>query len=205
MRFLAGTLLTLVTASLLVAQQTVAPGAASVSQTADPSTQSESQAPATPAAPPPPQPTGPGQNTAAPIADSSPQQSSPQQNPAAVPQSQTAATSSDASLPPGTAIIPTVTKREAADAKRQFQAGVKLKSKGHLDAAFDKFCSASELDPRNVDYLTAREFTRQELAMQALKDGNQAMMQQNEIVAMADFRRALEYDSTNDYAHAKAA
>ncbi len=77
---------------------------------------------------------------------------------------------------------------------------MKLKSKGHLDAAFDKFCSASELDPRNVDYLTAREFTRQELVMQALKHGNQAMMEQNEIVAMADFRRALEYDPTNDYA-----
>ena len=97
-------------------------------------------------------------------------------------------------------MVPTVTRREAAEAKRQFQTGVKLKSKGHLDAAFDKFCSASELDPRNVDYITAREFTRQELAMRALKHGNQAMMEQNEIVAVADFRRALEYDPTNDYA-----
>jgi general secretion pathway protein D len=96
--------------------------------------------------------------------------------------------------------LPTVTKREAAEAKRQFDAGVKLKSKGHLDAAFDKFSSASELDPLNVSYVTAREFTRQELALQALKHGNQAMQDHNEIVAMADFRRALEYDPTNDYA-----
>ncbi len=96
--------------------------------------------------------------------------------------------------------FPRSRSREAAEAKRQFQAGVKLKSKGHLDVAFDKFCSASELDPRNVNYITAREFTRQELAMQALKHGNQAMMEHNEIVAMADFRRALEYDPTNDYA-----
>jgi len=199
MRFLAGTLLTLVTASLLVAQQSVAPGAASVSPTPNPSTQGESQTPATPAATPP-QPTGPVQNTSAPTAGSSPQPSSPDQNPATASPSQTAATSTGASAPLGTAIVPTLTKREAAEAKRQFQAGVKLKSKGHLDAAFDKFCSASELDPRNVDYLTAREVTRQELAMQALKDGNQAMMQQNEIVAMADFRRALDYDPTNDYA-----
>jgi len=97
-------------------------------------------------------------------------------------------------------IPPTVSKREAAEAKRQFDAGVKLKSKGHLDAAFDKFSSASELDPRNISYLTAREFTRQELALQALKQGNTAMQDHNEIVAMADFRRALDYDPTNDYA-----
>ena len=102
--------------------------------------------------------------------------------------------------PPGTPILPMVTPREAAEAKRQFQAGVKLKSKGHLDAAFGKFSSASELDPRNVTYVTAREFARQELALIALKQGNQAMQKNNEIVAMADFQRALHYDPTNDYA-----
>lgn len=96
--------------------------------------------------------------------------------------------------------MPTPTKREIAEAKRQFEAGVKLNSKGHMDAAFTKFSSASELDPRNVDYLTAREFTRQELAMQALTRGNKAMLDHNEIVAMAEFRRALEYDPTNQYA-----
>lgn len=96
--------------------------------------------------------------------------------------------------------MPTVTPREAAEAKHQFQAGMKLKSKGHLDAAFDKFTSASELDPRNVTYVTAREFARQELALRALKQGNQAMQNNNEIVAMADFRRALDYDPSNDYA-----
>lgn len=97
-------------------------------------------------------------------------------------------------------LLPTVTKREAAEAQKQFQAGVKLKTKGHLGEAFNKFTSASELDPRNVSYVTAREFTRQELAMQALQQGNKAMQEHNEIVAMADFRRALEYDPSNDYA-----
>jgi len=77
---------------------------------------------------------------------------------------------------------------------------VKLKQKGHLEAAFDKFCSAAELDPRNVNYLTAREFTREELAMRALEAGNKAMLQHNDIVALADFQHALQYDPTNDYA-----
>jgi tetratricopeptide (TPR) repeat protein len=181
MRFLAGTLLTLATASLLVAQQNVAPGAANVPANEPAAAQTNSQP-----APSPPAVT-PDSASSAPAAGASSPPSAGQ-------------TGAVSTAPLGTALVPTVTRREAAEAKRQFQAGVKLKSKGHLDAAFDKFCSASELDPRNVDYLTAREFTRQELVMQALKHGNQAMMEQNEIVAMADFRRALEYDPTNDYA-----
>ena len=75
-----------------------------------------------------------------------------------------------------------------------------MKSSGNLDAAFEKFDLAAELAPHNVEYLTAREFTRQQLVMQALKQGNLAMLDHNEIVAMADFRRALEFDPTNEYA-----
>ncbi len=101
---------------------------------------------------------------------------------------------------PGTPIFPNVTKKQAAEAKRQFEAGVKLKEKGHLDAAFTKFVSASQLDPTKLDYITAREFTREELAYQALQRGNKAMQDNNEIVAMAEFRRALDYDPTNNYA-----
>ena len=97
-------------------------------------------------------------------------------------------------------ILPNVSRREAANAKKQFEAGVKLKKQGKLDEAFTKFSSASELDPRNVSYVTAREFTREELAYQALQQGNKAMLDHNEIVAMADFQRALQYDPSNDYA-----
>lgn len=97
-------------------------------------------------------------------------------------------------------ILPTVSKREMAEAKRQFEAGLKLKKKGNLDEAFVKFSSAAELDPRSYDYITAREFTREELAMQALRRGNKAMIDKNEVVAMAEFQRALQYDPTNTYA-----
>ena len=99
-----------------------------------------------------------------------------------------------------TVILPNVSKREAAEAKRQFQEGVKFKKKGDLDEAYTKFSSATELDPTKYDYLTAREFTRQELAMQALQQGNKAMLENNEVLAMGEFRRALQYDPTNDYA-----
>ena len=174
MRFLAGTLLTLATASLLVAQQSVAPGAASVPASPPTAGQTNSQAQqprqdssASDVAAPPPsqQPVVPEQATSTPAAGASPAPAAEQTGAASI-------------APLGTPLVPTVSHREAAEAKRQFQAGVKLKSKGHLDAAFDKFSSASELDPRNIDYITAREFTRQELAMQALKQGNQAMLEQ---------------------------
>ncbi len=104
------------------------------------------------------------------------------------------------SVQPGTAIFPNVSKKQAQEAKRQFEVGVKLKEKGKLDEAFSKFSSASELDPTKLDYITAREFTREQLAYQALQRGNKAMNEHNEIVAMAEFRRALDYDPTNSYA-----
>ncbi len=103
-------------------------------------------------------------------------------------------------MPPGTFVAPTETPRERAQARRDFEKGLKLKSSGRLDEAYDKFERAAELNPHNLDYITAREFTRQQLVMQALERGNQAMLENKEIVAMAEFRRATEYDPTNDFA-----
>jgi Flp pilus assembly secretin CpaC len=177
MRFLAGIWLALALASLLTAQQAPGPTTAVVPPTPVPQTSSQAASPAP-------------QNQAAPPATAS------QGSQSAAPQPVAASAQSPIVSP----AIPAPTRREIAEAKRQFQAGLKLKSKGDLDVAFDKFSSASELDPRNVNYITAREFAREELAMNALKQGNRAMLDDNEIVAMAAFRRALEYDPTNDYA-----
>jgi general secretion pathway protein D len=177
MRFLAGIWLALALASLLTAQQAHGPTTAVVPPTPVPQTSAQAASPAP-------------QNQAAPPATAS------QGSQSAAPQPVAASAQSPIVSP----AIPAPTRREIAEAKRQFQAGLKLKSKGDLDLAFDKFSSASELDPRNVNYITAREFAREELAMNALKQGNRAMLDDNEIVAMAAFRRALEYDPTNDYA-----
>ena len=138
MRLFASMLLVLVAASLLAAQQTAAPDAAAIPPNSQVTTQAQSQGQASQA----------GSGSAA-----------TQAIPAAQPDSPTPAASQPQSInspgevstaPPGTPILPMVTPREATEAKRQFQAGVKLKSKGHLDAAFGKFSSASELDPRNL-------------------------------------------------------
>ena len=97
-------------------------------------------------------------------------------------------------------IPPPPSRKDVSEAKRDFKAGVKLKSSGQTEAAFEQFEQASRLDPRNVEYLTAREFARQQLVMQALDRGNKAMQAKNELVATAEFRQALAYDPSNEFA-----
>ncbi len=186
MRAFAVTLLTLVLAVAVSAQQ---PNTTSQDSTQPPA--AATQAPVT-----------------APPADSSPAAASgdaaPQSQAGSASQESQKSESSSSELPiakPGTSIVlPDTDPRELKEAARLFKAGVKLKDKGKLDEAFKKFERASELAPRNVSYLTARELARQELVMDALKKGNRAMLDNKEIDAMADFRKALEYDPTNDYA-----
>jgi general secretion pathway protein D len=107
----------------------------------------------------------------------------------------------EAAKPASTIVPPPPTPQAIAEAKKQFKAGLKLKSSGNLEAAFEKFEQAAQLDPRSVEYLTAREFARQRLVMEALDRGNKAMQANNEIAANAEFRHALEYDPTNEFAH----
>ncbi|MFZ0913713.1 MAG: hypothetical protein WBQ76_13030 [Candidatus Korobacteraceae bacterium] len=175
-------LLALAMTSTLAGQQTAAPApatappkdtttAASTAQSAQPGNSSPPNQPATNTNPPTP-----------------------------APASQPSAANQIAPAQHGTPVAPPDDPKDVAKAKRQFKAGVKLKSAGQMDAAFEKFELAAKLAPHNVEFLTAREFTRQQLVMQFLKQGNQAMLDHDEIVAMADFRRALEYDPTNEYA-----
>ena len=77
---------------------------------------------------------------------------------------------------------------------------MKLKKSGKLDDAFDKFERAAQLNPRSVDYVTAREVTRAQLAMEAINRGNQALEENKEVVAMAEFRTALKFDPQNEFA-----
>jgi general secretion pathway protein D len=181
MRFLAVTLLSLAVAFSLAAQQTAASATLEAQQSA-PSVQ----------APQGSQPqSGPGAVQSQPEAATSSQ-------PASQPSSQDQ--SVPATMPDGTSVVPTETPKERKQAQHDFKEGMKLKSSGKLDEAFEKFEQAAELSPRNLDYITAREFTRQQLVMQAMDRGNKAMLENKEIVAMAEFRRATEYDPTNDFA-----
>ena len=104
--------------------------------------------------------------------------------------------------PAATAMVvpPPPTAKDVAEAKRLFAGGVRLKSSGKTQEALEKFEQASKLDPRSVEYITAREMTRQQLVMEALERGNKAMLANQEVAAAGEFRQALEIDPSNEFA-----
>ncbi len=82
-------------------------------------------------------------------------------------------------------------------ARKEFDAGLKLKQEGQADDAFDRFKAAAALVPRNIEYVTARELTRQQLVLTRIRSGDQARSAGNEVGAMAAFRSALDLDPQN--------
>src|SRR5512146_3083287 len=85
-------------------------------------------------------------------------------------------------------------------AAREFKEGVNSKKDGHNDEAFRHFKRAAELDPRNIDYLTAREVLRQIVVYDDIQRGNAALLAKNQIQAMGAFRSALDLDPSNEFA-----
>jgi len=85
-------------------------------------------------------------------------------------------------------------------ARQAFTRGLKLEKSRNLDEAFYEFEEASRLVPQNVEYLTAREITRQHLAGMHLERGNNALLGGRQVQAMAEFRAALSLDPQNEFA-----
>lgn len=85
-------------------------------------------------------------------------------------------------------------------ARQAFEHGVKLEKSQRLDQAFYEFEEAARLVPRNVEYLTARELTRQHLAGIHLQRGNDELLAKRPVEAMAEFRTALNLDPQNEFA-----
>jgi hypothetical protein len=90
-------------------------------------------------------------------------------------------------------------------ARQAFARGLKLE-KSHadnfqnLDQAFYEFEEAARLVPQNVEYLTAREITRQHLAGLHLERGNTDLLAGRQVEALAEFRTALNLDPQNEFA-----
>jgi general secretion pathway protein D len=85
-------------------------------------------------------------------------------------------------------------------ARQAFARGLKLEKSQHLDEAFYEFEEASRLVPQNVEYLTAREITRQHLAGMHLERGNSDLLNGRQVEALAEFRTALNLDPQNEFA-----
>ena len=85
-------------------------------------------------------------------------------------------------------------------ARQAFARGLKLEKSQDMDRAFYEFEEASRLVPQNVEYVTAREITRQDLAGMHLDRGNRALLDGRQVEALAEFRTALTLDPQNEFA-----
>jgi len=104
--------------------------------------------------------------------------------------------------PEGTAGVSSCnpSKKELKEATEAFTRGLRLQKEKRLDQAFDQFETAARLAPKDVDYLTARELTRQQIVFGHLEHGNDDMLKGRQIEAMAEFRTALHLDPQNQFA-----
>ena len=91
-------------------------------------------------------------------------------------------------------------KKEIKEAGVAFAKGLKLQREKRPDQAFDEFETAARLSPKDVEYVTAREMTRQQLVFDHLTRGNAEMREDRQIQALAEFRTALNLDPQNDFA-----
>jgi general secretion pathway protein D len=92
-------------------------------------------------------------------------------------------------------------KHELKNAKKAFEKGLKLQKTGQAAEAYDQFTVATQLSPRNIDYLTTREMARQALVSQHLERGNDQMLKGKQVEALAEFQNALQLDPDNEFAH----
>jgi general secretion pathway protein D len=97
------------------------------------------------------------------------------------------------------------TAKDLKAARQAFARGLKLEKSQNdklqsLDEAFYEFEEASRLVPQNVEYLTAREMTRQHLAGMHLERGNSDLLDGRQVEALAEFRTALNLDPQNEFA-----
>jgi general secretion pathway protein D len=91
-------------------------------------------------------------------------------------------------------------KKDLKEAKAAFAKGLKLRHGQRADQAFDQFETAARLAPQDVEYVTAREMTRQQLVFDHLERGNAELLKGRQVEALAEFRGALQLDPQNDFA-----
>ena len=90
--------------------------------------------------------------------------------------------------------------KDLKEARKAFGRGLKLEKSHNLDQAFLEFEDAARLVPQNVEYVTAREFTRQYLESMHLSQGNDDLLAGRPVEAQAEFRTALNLDPQNEFA-----
>ena len=91
--------------------------------------------------------------------------------------------------------------KEIRQARKAFARGIKAQQRSDPGGALEAFERAADLLPRNPEYATAREIARQQVVMEHVKRGDALMLRRDRIRAAAEFRHALDVDSSNEYAY----
>lgn len=92
------------------------------------------------------------------------------------------------------------TKEERKEARQAFKEGLKLHKSQRLEEALEQFTEASQLDPRNVNFLTAREVLKAKLVFDHVQRGNLLLAEDARLRAAAEFRAALDLDPDDQFA-----
>jgi type II secretory pathway component GspD/PulD (secretin) len=102
--------------------------------------------------------------------------------------------------PPGSSeALCNPSKPDQKEAKAAFERGLKLEHKAP-EEAYAEFERAAQLVPRNVNYITARELTKQHLVSSHIERGNSDLEAGQQAEALAEFRTALKLDPGNQFA-----
>ena len=91
-------------------------------------------------------------------------------------------------------------KSEVKAARKAFQRALELQKHNRAAEAFQEFTEAANLDSANLEYVTAKEMSRQQLVHEHLQRGNEALLATDRVLALAEFRAAAELDPANQFA-----
>ncbi|HEY1262660.1 MAG TPA: hypothetical protein VGF06_04000 [Terriglobales bacterium] len=91
-------------------------------------------------------------------------------------------------------------KKDLKKAQSAYSKGLKLQGKDRIREALDEFEKAVRLAPQNLDYATARQLARQQLAFRHVEKGNAELAGKRRVEAVAEFRSALELDPQDSFA-----
>jgi len=92
------------------------------------------------------------------------------------------------------------TAADTKEARLEFDNGLKFIDAGDTRAALKRFEVAAKLVPQNIEYITAREVSRQRAVMDLLQSANDMMLGGKKIEALAAYRAALDIDPQNEFA-----
>jgi general secretion pathway protein D len=90
-------------------------------------------------------------------------------------------------------------KDEIKQAQKNFQHAIELQKAGKIDDALEAATAAAALVPGNLEYLTAREMLKLQMAGNYVQRGNQLADKGNNAEAAGQFRASLAIDPQNAY------